>query len=436
MMRQATDDDVDPDAASEPDSAKADASDEPATGDSTTPAKSSVDDAAPRRGLFAMMQRTGEPTEDAASRSKSSPPDLYDDVQIEEAAEVGDELPDDESPSPPALAAGVSSLADVIHPNDLEPSRFQIAARQARRQVGIGLVCGLAAIAGSTLSLLPSFLYSFPATALGFVAIIAGYLALTGQGRRDLSGSSRVLSILGMLMGSIGIFLGPLLFSNIGRSMRESTGQKSTHNHLKEIGAGLGQFYTQNDAYPIGGTFARDDSGAIRGQHGWMTFLLPFVGEAELHRQIDMSKAFDDPLNRNVMGQNVNVYFAAGGDRARIGDGFAVSHFAGVGGEIDSGSGLAHLGIFERDVGVKQDEITDGLSNTLIVGELAGTYPPWGDPENWRKIGKGLNKDINGFGSYSGNGAAFLLGDGSVKFFNNKTDPKLLEKMSTRDGAE
>ncbi len=349
------------------------------------------------------------------------------DVDPEEVEEV-EPLPDVVLTRPEPM--------EIINLDELESPRHRLIENQAYKQVQISAVCGVTALSASFLSLLPSVFAGLPAPALGFAAIIAGFLVITGPGRRHLSSRSRALSIVGMLCGTVGIFLGPLLIAGLGRSLREPKGEQLTRTHLKEISDGLELHYKQHDAYPIGGTFLRNEAGVIHGQHGWMTFLLPFVGEAELYQRIDQAKPFDDAANRNAMGTNIGIYLAAGGDRSRNGDGFAIAHYAGVGGEINEANRLAHLGIFERDAAVKRNEVTDGLSNTLIVGELAGTYPPWGDPENWRKIGRGLNKDGDGFGSQSKQGSMFLLGDGTVKFFPNKTDPKLLEKMSTRDGAE
>ena len=386
------------------------------------------------RSLFALMQR-GDGLDDHSEMVATTP--------SQEGVEARDEsdLGDDEEAAEDADALPQSTLISrmtthAIDPGELEPSKYRLAASKARKQAWNAAAAGTVAVLASSLSLLPNFLTSLPATALGFVAIIWGYLALTGPARREITHGIRGLSLVGMLLGTLGIFLGPLLFASIGRGLREATGQQATRQHLQKIGVGMQQHYTQHDAYPVGGTFARNEAGAIKGQHGWMTFLLPFVGEEVLFKQIDQSKPYDDPDNRNAMGNNVGVYFAAGGDRARIGEGYSVSHYAGLGGEIDEANKIRHIGIFERDAAVKREEVSDGLSSTLIVGELAGGYPPWGDPENWRTVGRGLNRDPNGFGSYSGNGATFLLADGSVKFFNNKTDPKLLEKLSTRDGAE
>ncbi len=324
----------------------------------------------------------------------------------------------------------------LIDPDDLEPPRYLKDAARAVRRSWIGLACGVAAVAASALTMLPQVWIGFLPSELGFAAIIVGYLTLTGAAAREMPNSTRSVSISGMLLGTVGIFLGPLFFTGLGRDLREATGQQATGKHLLEIGVGLNQHHEQHAAFPVGGVFTRDEAGVVKGQHGWMTFLLPFIGEQELHRQIDLGKSYDDPANRPAMTRDVTAYFAAGGDRAKIVQGYAVSHFAGVGGEIDDAQGLAHVGIFQRDEAVKRDEVTDGLSNTLIVGELPGSFPPWGDPENWRMIGRGINKDANGFGNATRTGATFLLADGTVKFFNNKTDPKLLRKLSTRDGGE
>jgi hypothetical protein len=419
------------------------------TPNSTDSAIPPSDDKSPKgRGLFALMQRADDEVTPAeiddlleGLDQEASPPEAVHD----ESAAPGEaiELPDNADdfdidplelpPQPPARLLPPMNAVDL---EDLEPVRTEPRDLKANRQCWWGLMCGVASVAGSALAILPQFWVGFPATILGFAAIIAGYVALTGSSRQRIPARPRIASLVGMLLGTAGIFLGPLVFSTLGRSMRESTGVLATTRHLTQMGGAIDRYYGDNDAYPIGGTFDRDESGAIKGQHGWMTALLPFVGETELYHRIDLSRPFDDPVNRNAMGRDVIAYFAAGGDRSRIGQGFAVAHFAGLGGELDTEQGLAHVGIFERDVAVKRDEITDGLANTLIVGELSGGYPPWGDPENWRKIGRGLNKDPNGFGSAAGYGATFLFADGSVKFFSNKTDPKALQRLSTRDGGE
>ena len=99
-------------------------------------------------------------------------------------------------------------------------------------------------------------------------------------------------------------------------------------------------------------------------------------------------------------------------------------------------TGLVHLGLFSDGGPVRREQFTDGLSQTIIIGEIRDAFPPWGEPGNVRSIGEGLNRQFRGFGNEAGTGATFLHADGSAKFYSNKTDKRVLQRLETRDGAE
>ena len=101
-----------------------------------------------------------------------------------------------------------------------------------------------------------------------------------------------------------------------------------------------------------------------------------------------------------------------------------------------SDGSVAHAGVFDINSETTREDVIDGLSQTLMAGEISHQYPAWGEPHNWRQIGKGLNRDPEGFGNARHNGAMFLLTDGSVRFISNKVDLRVLEAMSTRDGED
>ena len=381
---------------------------------------------APPRSLFEVMRQ--------GTTAKSDTPEKFDES----------ERVDERTGSPSETLAATQPPSDVVIDdqrlslNSIDDPKLSRAAISASRfrQGRVGLACGVASVGLSVLASRPEVWMSIPASILGFASIILGYLTLAGSRRHRVTPFAKMASAASLLLGVLGVFLGPLFFAGMGRELRESSGHDLTRQHLISLGIALNRYHDQRGAFPIGGTFVRQKSGEFKGQHGWMTFLLPFVGEQSLFQQIDQTKPFDVAVNREPMGREVVVYYAAGGDRSKIGQGFAVSHFAGVGGDIEDETGLSHAGIFMREAAIRREDVKDGLANTLIVGELPGNYPPWGDPENWRTIGRGLNKDVDGFGNATGNGALFLFADGSVKAFNNKTDLKLLRQLSTRDGGE
>jgi hypothetical protein len=375
----------------------------------------------PPRSLFEVMRRASSVTSDVSVSQNTNVP-----LESESSAEFPESSVADDLESIP------ESHRVLIYAEVPKPVRTGMRNRSSIP----GILCGVTSIGLSGLAMRPEVWMSLPASILGFAAVVLGFWKLTGTGSGNRSSKITWNSSVIIMLGIPGMFLGPLYFSELGRASRESSGQILTRRHLLQIGNGLKQHHDQHGAFPVGGTFVHSPSGNNQGLHGWMTALLPFVGEQSVYALVDQSKPYDAAENRDAMGHEIPAYYAAGGDRTKIGRGYAVSHFAGVGGEVDGVAGLAHAGLFTREAAIRREDVTDGLANTLAVGEVAGNFPPWGDPENWRTIGRGLNKEVNGFGDARGNGALFLFADGSVKFFGNRTDPNLLMKLSTRDGEE
>ena len=82
-------------------------------------------------------------------------------------------------------------------------------------------------------------------------------------------------------------------------------------------------------------------------------------------------------------------------------DGFALSHFA------------ANQHVMGPNRGLKLKDITDGTSQTLLVGEVNSLLQPWGAPTNYRDPMRGLNKDPRGFGGDNDpGGVMFIFADG------------------------
>jgi hypothetical protein len=238
----------------------------------------------------------------------------------------------------------------------------------------------------------------------------------------------------GVVLGIVGALLGPSVLSPL--QIWETASRRYTQGHLAQIGLAVDQYHAQFAAYPPGGIVVAGPTGGRRPLYGWMTLLLPFLGEAELYAAIDPSLSYRDPANALAFGQTIPAFLAAGNNSQPV-NGLGVAHFAAVGGELPlPDGGVARLGVFGENSEVTRDDVIDGLSQTLVAGEIAYEFPAWGDPENWRAIGKGLNRESRGFGNASHTGASFLMADGSVRFFSNATSPEVLEKLATRDGEE
>jgi prepilin-type N-terminal cleavage/methylation domain-containing protein/prepilin-type processing-associated H-X9-DG protein len=124
-------------------------------------------------------------------------------------------------------------------------------------------------------------------------------------------------------------------------------------------------------------------------------------------------------------------------------------------------------GIFWRTTyyrgGVKLREISDGTSNTLLVGESSsedGNSPAWSSDGDWAITGVQLNWDwrtkgaclnasgnvntgqrscwplMRGFRSYHVGGVNFAYADGNVRYLADSIEHLIYRQMSTKNGGE
>jgi hypothetical protein len=92
----------------------------------------------------------------------------------------------------------------------------------------------------------------------------------------------------------------------------------------------------------------------------------------QLAASIDLTKAWDDPVNLTAAKTIVPAFLSPDSGRFRDDQGFAVTHFAFV-----QGSDAGTDGAFPGDKGVRFNEITDGTVNTLGIGQIASDLGPW-----------------------------------------------------------
>ena len=124
--------------------------------------------------------------------------------------------------------------------------------------------------------------------------------------------------------------------------------------------------------------------------------------------------------------------------------------------------GFALQGILGRDSRVRMANVTDGTSNTLLVGEISN---PGGDGASWVRgiafgttqsaaTGMSASKNINfginvlltplsanqfndiSFASYHTRGVQFTLADGSVRFLSENINSSAYKAAASQDGGE
>ena len=124
---------------------------------------------------------------------------------------------------------------------------------------------------------------------------------------------------------------------------------------------------------------------------GWAAYLLPHLEQEALFRQIAWDKAVEDRANKDVRTQILKA-FVCPSDRhtgvfwvltqlnLTIAEAATNSYAACYG----TGGGVGELpdqgnGMFYRNSRTRFDDVTDGLSNTLVIGERAAALcqAPW-----------------------------------------------------------
>lgn len=200
------------------------------------------------------------------------------------------------------------------------------------------------------------------------------------------------------------------------QAAREAARRMQCGNNMKQIALALHNYEAIYRSFPP--AYTVDESG--QPLHSWRTLILPFMEYDWLYQQIDLSKPWDDPVNRELCNTEIPAFSCPS---------------TGLG-----GSNLTNYQLVVDDRALiygseyrRFSEVTDGLSNTLMFVEtLESDAVPWMKPQDIpmdRFLNAGRRSNHTG-----GFNAAF--GDGSVQFLSEQLTQEILEGLVTRNGGE
>lgn len=291
------------------------------------------------------------------------------------------------------------------------------------------------------------------------------------QNRRERIGFTLVELLV--VIAIIGILVGLLLPAV--QAAREAARRMQCSNNMRQLGLAVHNYESAYRRLPSGWVDWRQSG---EPGWGWGAALLPFMEGDNLHRQIDFGVAIEEDIHQSVRETFLstfacpsdtgdNLFLIAEGDghhhhpiqspTASIDDEgdplflISKSNYVGMFGTFELHDALyAGNGMFFGNSNLRFGDVTDGLSNTLMIGERSsilgqsiwhGNIPEAAEPEA-RILGVAdhtpnhPSAHYEDFSSYHTGGVMFMRADVSVFFLSENISEEVYQAMSTRKGGE
>lgn len=324
--------------------------------------------------------------------------------------------------------------------------------------------------------------------------------------RSDARGAFTLVELL-VVIAIIGVLVALLLPAI--QSARESARRSQCQSNLRQIGIGITNFLDARKHFPPGEW--KPSGAAATGGMGWSAWFLPFIEEQPLYEQLDLKMDLRrapnwQPDMTGPVNQVIPVYLCPSTSRrqqfrelARLGDVFnngpiegesdfmGAIDYIGCGGpgknvinavtgqkygdnrgmmlRLDSGGPCTSSAQECSAKRVRAQQVTDGLSRTIIVAECSGRgwrenygsvqkkepdgawasssntgriklMPTTANPESSINPSPETNwREAEMFSDHPG-GVHILMCDASVQFLVDDTDPAVYFALSTRADHE
>ena len=283
--------------------------------------------------------------------------------------------------------------------------------------------------------------------------------------RRRLPRSGFTLIELLVVIAIIAILIALLLPAV--QQAREAARRTSCKNNLMQIGLAVMNYHDGMNRLPPG---TINPNGPIKsepsGYHvSWIVQILPHLDMPTVFKKIDFDKSIYDDVNLPARGVTLSVLLCpsdAGPSTVPLplqqpgapipagGGMLGLSSYAGCHHSGEVPIDVTNNGTFILNKALEFKDVTDGISNTLLIGEkLRGPNElGWasGTRSTLRNVGSlqglttlagapvvaGTLTEVGGFGSSHAGGLHFLMGDSSVKFISQNINVTVLQDLANR----
>lgn len=257
-----------------------------------------------------------------------------------------------------------------------------------------------------------------------------------------------VLAIIGMLTG--------LLMPAVQQA-RESARRVQCQSQMRQLGVALHNYHGQHGVLPSASLVIGPSFATFSGW-GWGAMILPQIEQTPVYMRICFEQGTAVGANRDVIPTPLAIWLCPS-DSQPTAVSVAIEGYSDA--TVASGNMVASHGMLSPLSSVRFADVTDGLSNTLMLGErvfqptISGglmftsswcgvisetdiytfTSMPWVQAHATQPINR-ISTSADNFSSRHPAGANFCLGDGAVRFLSEYIDSYVLESLGTRAGGE
>ena len=263
---------------------------------------------------------------------------------------------------------------------------------------------------------------------------------------------------------------------------REAARRTQCKNNLKQMGLALHNYHDVHLTLPPG-WIAVEPDGTVSAHEGisgagWGTMILPYLDQSPLYNIFNPNVSIIAPVNDNFRLTNLTAWkcpsdpkpdrweIVEEGTTTVLAELPTANYIAGFGTEeldgCENTPGTAPVlasgqcvgdGAFYHNSRVRFRDVTDGLSNTLVVGERMTNealdwYSTWvgmvqEGEEAFQRVQGAFDHvpndpvaHLDDFSSRHEGGCQFVLGDGHVRFLSENIDHGLYQSLGTIQGGE